>query len=78
MEEPPARVDRRRNRAEMGVELALGDCVEQRALRLRQRARRRQPVARAAASRAIGHRKDGRRLPGRTGSVTTASAAIAG
>ena len=32
MEQTPARVDRRRDRAEMIVEFALGDRVEQRAL----------------------------------------------
>jgi hypothetical protein len=77
MEEPPACVDRRRDRAKMIVELALGDRVEQRALRLPECARRHRPAARAAASRAIGHRMDGRHEPGRTGSVMTAGAAIA-
>jgi hypothetical protein len=55
-----------RKRAEMIVELALGDRVEQRALRLARRARRHRPVALAAASRTTGHRRDGRRAPGRT------------
>src|SRR5829696_1054605 len=59
VEQPPACVDRQRNRAEMIVELALGDRVQQRALRGEQRARRRRPVARTAASRAIGHRTGG-------------------
>ena len=54
LEQTSARVDRRRNRAEMSVEFALGDRVEQRALRLPPRARHR-PATRAAASRATGH-----------------------
>ena len=55
VEQPPACVDRQRNRVEMIVELARGDRVEQRAFRLRPRSRRRS----LAASRAIGHRTGG-------------------
>jgi hypothetical protein len=51
VEQLPARVDRRRDRAEMIVEFALGDRVKQRALRWRSRLRRCRP----APWRAIGH-----------------------
>ncbi len=75
VQEPPACVDRRCDRAEVTVELALGDRVEQRALHLRSSALRRS-VTRAAASRVTGHREDGFGAPGRTAVIAAVIAEL--